>query len=185
MTTLQCWAGGCGCGDKITKPEERRWECVHTDRLIFTSRPQADGRWRHPGPRHNFTIHYFIQLWRKKKCKTNLCSLCIQYSGTNLFSLSNSKYDILNFYLGEEALIVILVLFVKCKIIYFISKHKWRIATQIFANFTNCILPNYTTSALTVKNWIKQYLPKIVFTNVTTTRISSVLFCGCVCDSSS
>ena len=84
-----------------------------------------------------------------KKCKTYLCSLCIQYSGTNLFSLSNSKYDILNFYSREEALIVILVLFVKCKIIYFISKHKWRIATQIFANFTNCILLNYITRALT------------------------------------
>ena len=53
---LQCWADGCGCGDKITKPEERRWECVHTDRLIFTSRPQADGRWRHPGTTSQSTI---------------------------------------------------------------------------------------------------------------------------------
>ena len=90
------------------------------------------------------------------------------FRNQSVLPLKNSKYDILNFYLGEEALIVILVLFVKCKIIYFISKHKWRIATQMFANFTNCILLNYTncillnytTSAFT-GTWIKQYLSKI------------------------
>ena len=131
--------------DNKTRGEKMRM-CPHWQ--INLHQQATSGR-KMETPRHNFTIHYFIQLWRKKKCKTNLCSLCIQYSGTNLFSLSNSKYDILNFYLGEEALIVILVLFVKCKIIYFFSKHKWRIATQIFANFTNCIFPNYTTSALT------------------------------------